>query len=107
MGKPRPQGSSVRVFRFGRAKDPEAVDRVRWAYALFLPEESMDAMISMLASADSPGDAIGKLMASNPDDAILGAEAVRRKSQRDPQLRRALRDARQALRQGSRMDQAK
>jgi hypothetical protein len=95
------QGGEVRVFRLGRAKEPEAVERVRWGYAVFIPEESLGDMAGLLQSGELPPEAIAALLAAMPEGAIQGVDAVRRASQQDPQLRRALRDARQALRKGS------
>ncbi len=99
MGKG--QGNEVRVFRLGRAKEPEAVERVRWGYAVFIPEESLGDLAALLGTDELPPGAIAALLAAMPEGAIQGVEAVRRASQQDPQLRRALRDARQALRKGS------
>ncbi len=99
MGKGH--GGEVRVFRLGRAKEAETLERVRWAYAVFIPEESVEGIAGLL-SAQAPGSGeIAKLLAHLPPEAIQGVDAVRRASQQDPGLRRALRDARQALRKGS------
>ncbi len=97
----RANGEEVRVFRIGRARDRATVDRVRWGYAVFIPEDSLEQLAGLLQADDPTPEAIAGLLAALPDGAIQGVEAVRLASQRDPQLRRALRDARQALRKGS------
>ncbi|MDA8346703.1 MAG: hypothetical protein M0Z66_14735 [Thermaerobacter sp.] len=84
-----------------RAKEPEAVERVRWAYAVFVPEESLEGLAGLLNAEALPPEVLSDLLAAMPPQAIQGVDAVRRASQQDPQLRRALRDARQALRKGS------
>ena len=96
MGKA--QGGEVRVYRLGRAKDVEGGERVRWSYAVFIPEEALESYAGLFSGDELPPPAIEGLVAALGPGAIRGVDAVRRASQLDPQLRRALRDARQALR---------
>lgn len=89
------------VWIWRRTGSPGAsagAERVRWAYAAFVPERDLEQHWAGLIAANGDRSAVLRWLQELPAQCVLTGGEIREIAQRDPELRRALRDARQMLR---------
>lgn len=89
--------------RGGTERADQGPERVRWAYAAFVPGDgALDMCMALLETHGDRAAATEQVRQLPASVLLIGPEQVRELGRQDPGLRRAIREARQAMRGGSR-----
>lgn len=99
----------IRLMRLGKARHRrDAAEKVRWGYAVWLPDVTMIGdYVRHLSLEDGLSEQdVEELLARFADsNKVSGTTAVRRACGKEPNLRRAVREARRHLRELSRHEE--
>lgn len=93
----------MHVWRRGGAdRASQGPERVRWAYAAFVPgDDALDMCMALLETHGDRTTASDQVRQLPATVMLVGPEQVKELGRQDPGLRRAIREARQAMREGS------